>query len=124
MNSTDWKGGKALLQHATDLGVSCFDTALAQLLAMALPLSRGLGAKPMEHGAPLAAEDSPLTAVATSLDVSAGQVALAWLLHISPNVIVIPCTTKTAHLEQNISARDIELTSSQMDTLNLLNAPS
>ncbi len=49
-----------------------------------------LGAQPMESGAPLPARES-----------------LAWLLGRSSNVIVIPGTTSTSHLEENVSAWNV-----------------
>jgi aryl-alcohol dehydrogenase-like predicted oxidoreductase len=36
-------------------------------------------------------------------------VALAWLLHLSPNVLLIPGTSSLAHLEENLAAADVEL---------------
>ena len=48
------------------------------------------------------------------------SVELAWLLHRAPNIILIPGTTTIAHLEENIAAADIELTSEQVEALNRL----
>ncbi len=46
-----------------------------------------------------------------------GQIALAWLLEVSPNTILIPGTSSVAHLEQNVAARDIVLTQDEMTAL-------
>ncbi|MEO0663486.1 MAG: aldo/keto reductase [Planctomycetota bacterium] len=58
-----------------------------------------LGANPMKHGAPLAGPSGALGEIAGELGVPAGQLALAWLLHVSPNTILIPSSTRIVHLE-------------------------
>lgn len=68
-----------------------------------------LGAQPFERNAPLTSAESPLAATAARLGATSAQVALAWLLHRSPNIIVIPGTTVIAHLEENIAAAKITL---------------
>jgi aryl-alcohol dehydrogenase-like predicted oxidoreductase len=55
--------------------------------------------------------------IAAELGVTTGQVALAWLLHLSPVVIPIPGTSKIAHLEQNLDAAAIDLSEAQMARL-------
>jgi aryl-alcohol dehydrogenase-like predicted oxidoreductase len=57
---------------------------------------------------PLTAEH--LTAVAGRLDATVPQVALAWLLARSPNIVLIPGTGSLDHLEQNIAAGRLRLT--------------
>jgi aryl-alcohol dehydrogenase-like predicted oxidoreductase len=37
------------------------------------------------------------------------QVALAWLLRRSPNVILIPGTSSLAHLRENLAAAELDL---------------
>jgi pyridoxine 4-dehydrogenase len=56
---------------------------------------------------PLTAEH--LTTVADRLGASVPQVALAWLLARSPNIVLIPGTSSLAHLEQNIAAGQLQL---------------
>lgn len=46
------------------------------------------------------------------------QIALAWLLALSPMVVPIPGTSKTNHLRENFSALDITLTSSEVEMLS------
>ncbi|MEM9508988.1 MAG: aldo/keto reductase [Cyanobacteria bacterium P01_E01_bin.35] len=46
--------------------------------------------------------------------------ALAWLLHYDPNIVLIPGTTTTAHLEENMAAISITLTDEEMRSLNEL----
>jgi aryl-alcohol dehydrogenase-like predicted oxidoreductase len=45
-----------------------------------------------------------LSAVATRLGVTPMQVALAWLLRRSPNILLIPGTSSVAHLRENLAA--------------------
>jgi aryl-alcohol dehydrogenase-like predicted oxidoreductase len=37
------------------------------------------------------------------------QVALAWLLHRSPNMLLIPGTSSVAHLHENLEAATLQL---------------
>ena len=68
-----------------------------------------LGAQPFERNAPLTAPTGSLAAIATRLGATPAQVALAWLLHRSPNVVIIPGTTTISHLEENIAAANVAL---------------
>src|SRR5664279_676998 len=52
----------------------------------------------------LAQGDGPLAALAKQHDVSASQLALAWLLRRSPVILPIPGTSSVAHLEYNLAA--------------------
>ena len=54
-------------------------------------------------------QSDALSAVAAELGVSAMQVALAWLLHRSPNILLIPGTSSVAHLAENLKAGDLVL---------------
>jgi pyridoxine 4-dehydrogenase len=58
-----------------------------------------------------------LADVARRHDASAHQIALAWLLARSPNLLLIPGTSSIAHLEQNVAAAGIELTEQDMAEL-------
>ncbi len=51
--------------------------------------------------------------LAAERGVSAGQLALAWVLHQGPDVVPIPGTKRRAYLEENIGAADVRL--SQQD---------
>jgi aryl-alcohol dehydrogenase-like predicted oxidoreductase len=48
------------------------------------------------------------------------QVALSWLLHHSPNILLIPGTSSVKHLEENMKTADIQLSEDDMDVLNSL----
>ena len=63
---------------------------------------------PLAMGA-LARPDSPLVAIAARYNASPAQVALAWLLAVSSQTILIPGTSSIAHLEENYAARAIRL---------------
>ncbi len=63
-------------------------------------------------------QSSMLSDVASELGVNAKQVALAWLLSRSPNILVIAGTSSVAHLRENLFAANIALSSSQIATLD------
>jgi aryl-alcohol dehydrogenase-like predicted oxidoreductase len=54
-------------------------------------------------------QSTTLSSVAARLDVTPMQVALAWLLHRSPNVLLIPGTSSLAHLRENLAAATLTL---------------
>jgi aryl-alcohol dehydrogenase-like predicted oxidoreductase len=55
--------------------------------------------------------------VAAEIGATTHQVALAWLLHHSPNILLIPGTSSVAHLEENVQAERISLTREQMKSM-------
>jgi len=54
-------------------------------------------------------QSSTLDAAAASLKVTPMQLALAWLLHRSPNILLIPGTSSVAHLRENLKASTLEI---------------
>ncbi len=54
-------------------------------------------------------QSSTLSAVADQLGAKPMQVALAWLLHRSPNILLIPGTSSVAHLRENLAAGQLTL---------------
>jgi len=54
-------------------------------------------------------QSTELNTVAAKLGVTPMQVALAWLLHRSPNMLLIPGTSSVAHLRENLSAASLEI---------------
>ncbi|MGX1096475.1 aldo/keto reductase family oxidoreductase [Amorphus sp. MBR-141] len=54
-------------------------------------------------------QSSTLSDVAAELGATPMQVALAWLLQRSPNLLLIPGTSSTAHLRENLAAAALEL---------------
>jgi aryl-alcohol dehydrogenase-like predicted oxidoreductase len=54
-------------------------------------------------------QSSTLSDVAARLGATPMQVALAWLLHRAPNILLIPGTSSVAHLRENLAAAEIDL---------------
>jgi pyridoxine 4-dehydrogenase len=54
-------------------------------------------------------QSSSLDAASASLHTTPMQVALAWLLHRSPNILLIPGTSSPQHLRQNLEAASLQL---------------
>jgi len=54
-------------------------------------------------------QSSTLSSVAARLGATPMQVALAWLLHRSPNMLLIPGTSSLAHLRENLEAGRLRL---------------
>ncbi|HEY0255712.1 MAG TPA: aldo/keto reductase [Kofleriaceae bacterium] len=71
-----------------------------------------IGFFPLATGA-LASPESILTNVAREIGCTPAQAAIAWLLRRSPNMVVIPGTTRPEHLRENVAAADIQLTDEQ-----------
>ncbi|KAF3996569.1 oxidoreductase [Glaciimonas immobilis] len=63
-------------------------------------------------------QSDTLTRVAASMQVNPMQVALAWLLQRSPNILVIPGTKSLAHLRENIAAGALQLDAEALAALN------
>ncbi|WP_413624648.1 aldo/keto reductase family oxidoreductase [Luteibacter sp. Lutesp34] len=55
-------------------------------------------------------QSDALNAVAAKLGATPMQVALAWLLQRSPNILLIPGTSSVGHLRENLAAADLVLT--------------
>jgi len=54
-------------------------------------------------------QSSTLDAAAASLQATPMQLALAWLLRRSPNILLIPGTSSVAHLRENLKAATLEI---------------
>lgn len=54
-------------------------------------------------------QSSTLSAVADRLSARPMQVALAWLLHRAPNILLIPGTSSVGHLRENLAAAQLAL---------------
>jgi len=65
----------------------------------------------------LAEPGGALDEVARAHDATPAQVALAWLLGRSPVVLPIPGTGSVAHFEENLEARELELSEQEMEAL-------
>ena len=65
-------------------------------------------------------QSDTLSEVASRLNATPMQVALAWLLHRSPNVLVIPGTSSLTHLRENLKAAALHLSAEVLDDLNAM----
>lgn len=99
------RGGDDALDHCTAHGIAF------------LPYGP-LGAQAFERNAPLSTAQGALATIATRLHATPAQIALAWLLHRSPNVVVIPGTTTIPHLEENVASARLALTAADLAALN------
>jgi pyridoxine 4-dehydrogenase len=54
---------------------------------------------------------------ATRIGATPAQVALAWLLHLGPNVLLIPGTSSLEHLDENLAAGELVLDQAALDAL-------
>ena len=75
---------------------------------------------PLGGFSPLQSET--LSDVAARLGATRMQVALAWLLRRSPNILLIPGTSSVAHLRENLAAASLELPDDAVAALNGISA--
>jgi len=61
--------------------------------------------------------------LASARGVKPGQLALAWALNRSKNIVPIPGTTKRVHLEENFKAAEIKLSEAELDEINNIFPP-
>ncbi|MGV7245603.1 oxidoreductase, partial [Caballeronia sp. M23-90] len=54
-------------------------------------------------------QSSALSTIAQGLEATPMQVALAWLLHRAPNILLIPGTSSVTHLRENLQASQLKL---------------
>jgi len=71
---------------------------------------------PLGGFAPLQSE--ALSEVASGLGATPMQVALAWLLQRSPNILLIPGTSSRVHLSENLAAAELKLPEAALATLD------
>jgi len=63
-------------------------------------------------------QSSTLSAVAARVGATPMQVALKWLLHRSPNILLIPGTASLAHLRENLAVADLSLSPEVLSELD------
>ncbi len=68
-------------------------------------------------------QSSALSDVANTLNAHPMQVALAWLLQRSPNILLIPGTTSIAHLRANLGAANLLLDGESIQKLDAIGIP-
>jgi aryl-alcohol dehydrogenase-like predicted oxidoreductase len=66
---------------------------------------------------------SAVRELAARKGVTAGQVALAWLLHKGDDIVPIPGTKRRKYLEENVEAADVSLSAEEMAALDAALAP-
>lgn len=86
------------LAHRAD---DAFVDALAKDGVAYVPFFPLGGFSPLQSGT--------LDEIAARLEATPMQVALAWLLHRSPNILLIPGTSSVTHLRENLAAADLSL---------------
>jgi pyridoxine 4-dehydrogenase len=67
-------------------------------------------------------QSSGLDAIAASVSATPMQVALAWLLHRAPNILLIPGTSSVKHLRENLQAARLQLSSETIMKLDSIAA--
>jgi pyridoxine 4-dehydrogenase len=73
---------------------------------------------PLGGFSPLQSEE--LSNIASEIGATPMQVALAWLLQRSPNILLIPGTSSRAHLRENLAAAELELSGEVLARLNAI----
>ncbi len=67
-------------------------------------------------------QSSGLDAIAASMNATPMQVALSWLLHRAPNILLIPGTSSVKHLRENLQAVRLQLSSETIMKLDSIAA--
>lgn len=67
-------------------------------------------------------QSTALSDVAKALDATPMQVALAWLLQRAPNILLIPGTSSTGHLRENLAAAELQLPADALSVLDRIAA--
>jgi pyridoxine 4-dehydrogenase len=65
-------------------------------------------------------QSSVLSTVAQTIGATPMQVALAWLLHRSPNILLIPGTSSVTHLRENLQAGQLNLSDAVLAELDAI----
>jgi len=112
-------GEVACVQNAYNLVQRGDDALIDALAADGIPYVPFF---PLGGFSPL--QSSALDAHAARLGASPMQLALAWLLHRAPNVLLIPGTSSRAHLRENLAAAHIALSPEDLAALDAIGAPA
>ena len=94
----------ACVQNLYNLANREDDALIDQLAAQGIPYVPFF---PLGGFTPL--QSTQLTQVAQQLNATPMQVALAWLLQRSPNILLIPGTSSPEHLRENLAAAQLTL---------------
>jgi pyridoxine 4-dehydrogenase len=69
-------------------------------------------------------QSSALDAAASAMQATPMQVALAWLLQRSPNILLIPGTSSVGHLRENLAAATLQLPAEVLAELDRIGGDS
>jgi aryl-alcohol dehydrogenase-like predicted oxidoreductase len=69
-------------------------------------------------------QSAALSDIAARLDATPMQVALAWILQRSPNILLIPGTSSVGHLRENLKAATLQLSSEIVAELDAIGRSS
>src|SRR6201996_8712225 len=100
------------LYNLAQRGEDAFVDALAEDGIAYVPFFPLVGFSPLQS--------THLDQAAKELGATPMQVALAWLLHRSPNVLLIPGTSSVAHLRENLASDRLELPADALAALGTL----
>jgi aryl-alcohol dehydrogenase-like predicted oxidoreductase len=103
----------ACVQNFYNLANRQDDALIDQLAAQNIPYVPFF---PLGGFSPLQSQE--LNEVAATLDATPMQVALAWLLQRSPNILLIPGTSSLGHLEENLAAANLTLSAEVVTQLD------
>ncbi|MDR3763251.1 MAG: aldo/keto reductase family oxidoreductase [Acidobacteriota bacterium] len=67
-------------------------------------------------------QSNTLSEVAAAIGATPMQVALAWLLQRSPNILLIPGTSSRTHLRENLAAAELEIPAAELERLDAIAA--
>jgi aryl-alcohol dehydrogenase-like predicted oxidoreductase len=67
-------------------------------------------------------QSDELSRIAAEIGATPMQVALAWLLQRSPNILLIPGTSSPTHLHENLAAAELKLSTNVIERLNAIRA--
>lgn len=112
-------GEVACVQNAYNLVQRTDDPLIDALAADGIPYVPFF---PLGGFSPL--QSASLDALAAQHGVTPMQLALAWLLHRAPNILLIPGTSSRAHLRENLAAANIALSPGDMAALDAIGAPA
>lgn len=102
----------ACVQNHYNLAHRQDDSLLDSLAAQGIPLVPYF---PLGGFSPL--QSAALDDVASRLGATPMQVALAWLLQRSPNILLIPGTSSLGHLQENLAAAQVQLSPADISQL-------
>jgi pyridoxine 4-dehydrogenase len=123
------------LRHALPAGIACVQNAYSLVSRddedmLEVCAAEGVAWVPFFPlggafpGLPKVTEEPAVHAAAGSLGVTPSQIALAWLLHHDPSVLLIPGTADPAHVVANLAAGGIDLDDETLRALDAVESRS